>query len=284
MNILFGATGRLGRALSKKADILVSRKKIKGFEQCDYSNECLKKLMKGAERIIIATGSTKTYDKKELWKANVEVTKKIVENAPKNSLIVLASSIAVYGKDIKGIVDEKVKINPDSEYAKTKAIAEQIVEKRNGLILRLGTLYGEQFDDYYYVLRLIEKKKMPIIGNGKNNIPFTYVEDVVGCFFKDKTGIYNVVGTGASQEKILSIAAKYLGVKEPKKKVPYWIAYAYAYFNELFGNKKLTREHINILAKDRRISNKKAKKELGFKETEIEEGIKKMVRFYRNKK
>ena len=83
-------------------------------------------------------------------KSNIDATKLLVKIAKKNQVnkFLFASSCSVYGfTGEKKLINEKSKLKPISEYAKSKVLGEKIVlkEKSNKFVvncLRKGTLYG----------------------------------------------------------------------------------------------------------------------------------------------
>ena len=127
---LTGATGRVGRAvLNAIPDAVPLVRHPAGLENervVDFSNEDeLKKTLGDASVLVHIAGSVKTYDKRELWKSNFELTKRLVEALPEDARIVFASTVAVYGKKPVDVpADENTPVNPDSEYAKSKYEAE----------------------------------------------------------------------------------------------------------------------------------------------------------------
>ena len=292
-----GATGRLGQAVLKRTNAVPLVRKpsgLKGEVSTDFSREQLKKILNDATAIFHLAGSVDTLDEKKMQEANVELTKKIVESTPKECKIIFAGSISVYGKKLAQIpANENTETNPDSPYANSKHAAEDIVSGHpNHIILRIGPLYGPQFEDYQRVLSLIEKGKMRLIGRGNNRIPFVHVDDVAeviaNCINKG-TGTFVVAGEPLTQEDIFKIACKELGVQNVSKHVSVRTAVAIATLGEwkykLVGKKPtLTKEHIGILAYDRVFDCTKAKKELGFSSRSLEQGIIEMMQSYRQKK
>ncbi|HNT61099.1 MAG TPA: NAD(P)-dependent oxidoreductase, partial [Candidatus Bilamarchaeaceae archaeon] len=198
-----GASGRLGRRVLKLVDavpLVRGRKGLPGEVVTDFSAGSLREVLADAGCIIHLAGSMRFWDAKGMREANVELTRRIVENSPEKCRIVLASSISVYGKKLREIpADEATRTNPDSAYAKSKMDAEDIVRGRGGrhAILRLGTIYGPEFEDYSNILRMLEKGKMPIIGSGRNRVPFVHVEDAakaVAAAVEMGQGVYEVCG------------------------------------------------------------------------------------------
>jgi len=282
-----GASGRLGRSVLKmlpEAIPLVRRPYgLPKEKMTDFSQSDLKEMLKDAKAILHLAGSMSFDSRKVLWQANYELTKTIVDCAPPDCRIVFASSISVYGKRLAKIpADELTDCRPDTDYSKSKYASEQLVRSHpEHVILRIGTLYGPQYGDYLMVLKKIEEGKMLVIGDGKNRIPFTHVDDVAKAIVKSVDsghGTYLACGDAETQSGIYAIAAEELGVNPPSKSMPYPIAYWYAWLRNRLGKKGFSTEHIAILGSDRAFDCKKAKEELGFSPTPIKEGIAQMVR------
>lgn len=297
---LTGGSGKLGKAVVEELKknntkpILLSRRKTNLENEIVVNfkdKEKLRKVLSDCDVLIHLAGSTKFYDKKNLLEGNVELTRNLVEALPKDAKIVFASSVSVYGKKVNGIISENTEISPDSEYAKSKAEAEKIIiERGNYVILRIGPIYGKEFEDYKKFLKLIKMGLMVIFGNGKNRVSFIHVEDVAKAIvsaINKKNEIYILSGESLEQEEIYSICAKYLKVEKPKLKIPIEVALFVAYLIEkislLFNLKPfITREHILILSSDRIFNYSKAEKELGFRPKKLEDGIKELIDHYKN--
>jgi len=295
---LTGATGRLGRAVLRRVvDAIPLVRKEQGLPNeivTDFSARQLKGILNDADIIIHIAGSVQTLDEKAMVEANAGLTGRIVSAAPFGSRIIYASSISVYGKRLARLpADEMTDVYPDSPYSRSKYDAEKIVAShKDHCILRIGTIYGPGFEDYYKVLSMIEKGKMKRIGDGKNRIPFVHVDDVADAFasaLERGEGVYLICGEPMKQDEIYSVAAKALGVDAPKSEVGLTLAMLLASASELayrLGAKKptLTREHLSVLGYDRAFDCQKARKDLGFRPRDLEHGILEMVREYRAKK
>lgn len=292
-----GASGKLGRHVLKLVDavpLVRNAKGLPGEVVTDFSAESLRRILKDADCIIHLAGSMRFWDEGEMHKTNVELTKRIVENSPEGCKVVLASSISVYGKKMREMpADEATHTHPDSAYSRSKLEAEEIVRGKKGkhAILRIGTIYGPEFEDYSNILRMLEKGKMFIIGDGKNHIPFVHAEDAakaVAAAVENGQGIYVACGESKTQVEIYSIACRELGVSVPKRHVSFWMANLLGRLGELgalVGKKpKFTREHMGILGGDRAFRWERAKRELGFEPRGIEEGIKEMVKEYKKER
>ena len=117
--------------------------------------------------------------------------------------VIFASTCSVYGAQDK-LLDEASKANPLSLYATTKLEAEKLVVKHNGLVFRLGTIYG--LGDLFSRIRLdlvvniltlkaIKDGELTVFG-GDQWRPIISVKDVAEYFAEAVTnqisGIYNL--------------------------------------------------------------------------------------------
>jgi nucleoside-diphosphate-sugar epimerase len=293
---LTGASGRLGRIVLQKTGAIPIVRRQSGLKNeivSDFSEEELSRIFADADAIIHLAGSRDFLDIEKARRGNVELTKTVVSAAPENTKIVFSSSISVYGKKMAELpADESSSLHPDTAYARTKLDAEGIVsEHKNHVILRIGPVYGEGFEEYFKVLRMIEKGKMKIIGNGENRIPFVHAEDValaIANSIEKGNGIYVLVGECLSQKEIFQIAAKALGVEEPKKQVSEFLAKLFSHYqlfkkNHYGGEAVFIPEDVAVLSSDRVFNCNKARRELGFAPRPLEKGIYEMVEGYRKR-
>jgi len=151
---------------------------------------------------------------------NSETVKNLVKNF--NGKIIFLSTCSVYGAQ-EGVLDENSEVNPLSEYASSKLIAEKYLEESDAIIFRLGTLFG--ISDQFSRIRLdlvvnilttkaLVDKKMSVFG-GDQWRPLLHVKDVanaIGHNISSNTkGIFNL---HYKNFKIIEIAEKI------KEKIP----------------------------------------------------------------
>ena len=283
MIFVTGANGRLGRVVLRKVNgiPLVRRSFGLGREVVtSYDVEDLRRILRNARAVLHIAGSMKFNDKKALWEGNVEITENVVNAIPRNSKIVFASSIAVYGSNPPFMANEETDINPDTEYAKTKAIAEEIVRShRNHVILRIGTIYGVQYGEYLRMISMMCKGVVPIVGSGENRIPFVHVEDVADCFFnalkRNVRGVYVVCGKSERLNEIVKFLAKLIGKRFFTLKIPESLA-------KVIARPLGLSEHVKVLTSDRVFDTSKAMRDLNFKPREIWDGIREIVNYWRS--
>lgn len=187
--------------------------------------------------------------------------------------IIFISTCSVYGAQ-KGLLSEKSKTNPLSDYASSKLKSEKILKKKNSIIFRLGTLFG--LSDNYSRIRMdlvvntlcakaFYEKKISVFG-GEQYRPLLHVKDVARAIetglVTKKKGIYNL---SYKNSKIVDIAKK---------------------IKENFRNTKIIKTKIKFQdARNYKVSNAKAKKELLFKAVyDLDYGIKELQKIFLEKR
>lgn len=140
----------------------------------------------------------------EAWKINVEGTKNVAEACKRigAKMIFMSTDYIFDGRKLK--YTEKDKPNPLSYYAKTKLIAERVIDAlgTNYIIARSSVLYGGySTGKLNFVLWLINKlkngEKVNIVTDQHNNPTFAdrLVEILFTLYEKDASGLFNITGT-----------------------------------------------------------------------------------------
>lgn len=151
------------------------------------------------------------------YKTNIEGTISLLEVAREFSLrLVQVSTDEVYGPIVEGIASEEFPVNPTSPYAASKASGDLIAlsyYKTFGVdvvITRSSNNFGpNQYPEKFIpliIMRLMEKKKIPIYGNGKQKRDWIYVKDNIrgirDVLFQGRSGdVYNI-GSGNEMENV----------------------------------------------------------------------------------
>ena len=151
---------------------------------------------------------------------NAETVSNLIKNF--NGKIIFLSTCSVYGAQ-DGILNEDSSVNPLSEYASSKLIAEKYLKDSDAIIFRLGTLFG--IGDQFSRIRLdlvvnilttkaLQDKKMSVFG-GDQWRPLLHVKDVANAIDRtletDVNGIFNL---HHKNYKIIELAEKI------KEKIP----------------------------------------------------------------
>ena len=151
---------------------------------------------------------------------NSETVKNLVKNF--NGKIIFLSTCSVYGAQ-EGVLDENSEVNPLSEYASSKLIAEKYLEESDAIIFRLGTLFG--ISDQFSRIRLdlvvnilttkaLVDKKMSVFG-GDQWRPLLHVKDVANAIEHNiSTNTKGIFNLHYKNFKIIEIA------KKIKEKIP----------------------------------------------------------------
>jgi len=169
----------------------------------DYSK--LNKILKNYDAVVwlaalVGDGAcslnpTLTYE------INSESVKNLVSNF--KGKIIFFSTCSVYGAQ-EGVLSEESEVNPLSEYAKSKLVAEDILSNSDAIIFRLGTLFGigDEFSRIrldlvvnVLVTKALIDRKMSVFG-GEQWRPLLHVKDVANVvnhtIESSLKGIYNL--------------------------------------------------------------------------------------------
>ncbi len=304
MNILItGGTGFLGTCLTKK----LLREGHRVIVYSRHKSESIKKI--GAEQI---TGDINDKDKlnralknidavyhlaanldesnPKMYKQNIETTKNVISACKKNKIkhLLFTSSIGVLGYT-KTPATEDMPYNPTTRYEKSKAECEKLI-KTSGLpytIARITIIYGP--NKFWNQIFMAAKKGYPVIGNGSNNWHLVYIEDACSALTlmlkdKAKNQTYHIADNKAhTYLETYKIISETIGAKEPKKHIPIALIKTMALFHETKckilkqkPNVTKMRSSIDRLIRNRTVSIKKAKKELGYNpKYDLKTGMKK---------
>jgi nucleoside-diphosphate-sugar epimerase len=201
-----------------------------------FSTKVIESAIKDCDAVIHCASLINYTDWNLLKRTNVDGTKNLIEICKKYPIMrfVYISSTAVYGKKIN-FANEFTPPNPDNLYGKSKLEAERLVLENfsevPSVILRPSIIYGPTYIEYYSkVIKLAIKAKLPIIGNGKNIIPFVHAKDVASAIIKSlqtdfSIGKIYIINENVSvdQEKMINYLYELVGKGKPMK-IPVFLA------------------------------------------------------------
>lgn len=217
------------------------------------------------------------------------------------------SSISTYGHpDGAGLVlDETAPLGANlhkwSYYSRAKVEAEKLAREAHAkgevplTVIKPSWLYGPR--DRASMPRLIKAirgGKIKILGDGNNRLNLTYAgNEAEGCILaatspKGLGETYNLSNDGViTQAEYFGKIAQCLGIKADMRKVPYKVAYGFAFLQELVGhlvNRKtpplVTRYSVWLMGRRCFFSAEKARRELGWQPTVgYDQGIDQSVRW-----
>jgi nucleoside-diphosphate-sugar epimerase len=207
-----GASGFIGKHLAKelseKHDIIclvresTKKQDLEFLEKLgcklvygDISDrKILEKKMKGVDAVFHLAGGgyvSTTFKKgyQELRKLNVESTRIVFETAAKLKIkrFVHFSSISAMGIIVEQSLDEDSECKPKTPHEvcklETEKIAEAFKDKMLVTIIRPGIVYGPfgMNSEVLQLSKMLKKKLFIIPGNGKNIMPWVYVDDIVNA-------------------------------------------------------------------------------------------------------
>lgn len=320
--LVTGASGRLGRVivallLKKRFDVTAlclsekEKKLVPIGAQVVYADltaplSIPPKIFENCFAVVHAAGLV-DYEASEdkLRRVNVTGTRNLLDLCVVCGVkrFVHFSSTSVMGKHLRKMpADESTQCNPEDLYGWSKFYSEQVVNSFAGklecVILRPPVLYGEGFSEGFFpVLTMLEKKRMLVMGSGGNFIPLLHVEDaalaaLLALKRKNAAGETFIITSGEkhTQEELLVLASKELGVANPKLHLPARgikaAIFLLRFFQKAVGKKpKLQEQFVDVLASNRVFDTSKAKRILGFKPTHLmKNGMKEMVKYYRSVK
>lgn len=304
--LVTGASGFIGRYIVK--DLLNHGYEVRAFVRKKVEiegaeifigditkKETIEKALSSIDAVFHNAAYASDYGKKEdFYRVNIEGTKNVANACMKKEIkkMVYTSSAGIYGfpNTNEWITEESPK-KPINVYQKTKLLSEDLLQKYDMplTIIRPPLVLGAGGKASFLLLSKIEKGKLSYIGSGDNYITIAHAADVAQCLRlalekgKDKEA-YNVVSFICTVKQLFEEVAARLGVKEPRRHIPYALAYIAAILSEIFSKEpSLTKFRVKSFGTTRRISCEKAKKELGFKAMyDLKATVEDMVRWYKN--
>lgn len=321
--LVTGATGFIGRhiirdLLKQGYKIRILSRNLKSFNdnikviKGDITNaNSLKKACSDVDYVLHLAALTNvdkfTPNQHALFKKiNVNGTINLLNACDDVERFIHFSSIDALGIIEDKVLNENSEANPSRPYEISKYESELKVkkyEKENGIpttILRPALVYGEgEIIDLMKInvvvlqmCKMIKKHIFPIIGSGKNHLPFTHVKNIVDgtlLALNSKKAIGQTYFLGDERSYSLNETVKIIsdiqGVKFPGFHIPKPIAYTAAFFFETIGNllkvnPPLSKSGIEYITANRLFSIKKAKIDFNYNPINLKEGLKRTIEWY----
>lgn len=121
----------------------------------------------------------------KLFEVNVKLTDQLLKHFNFSKFIYI-SSVSVY-KPVKEVISETSEIEPQSYYAQTKYLAEQLTLNTNGCVIRLSSLFGAGMKENTiipnYVNQALHNNSIEVWGDGQRTQNYIAVEDA--CHYID---------------------------------------------------------------------------------------------------
>jgi nucleoside-diphosphate-sugar epimerase len=236
---------------------------------------------------------------KDAYDVNVVGTKNVIDAFPNAKLFIYISSASVYGsKNSELVITEKSPAGKNllNDYSRTKYEAERIVMNSSSpsrVILRPHIIYG--LGDKNILPRLLKARRFGyflILGNGKNHISLTHVDNLVGAIVRLVNSdnhfdgeIFNIADDKTdSVESTIDALKKSLNITEKNFHIPRILAvsvgYLFEYVSKIVGLKHsplITPYIVEQMTSDHIIDCSKARKTFGYSpEVEYPEGFKRL--------
>lgn len=184
-------------------------------------------------------GVRNSLDKpQEYFDCNILTHQSILEFCRKMKInkFFYASSSSIYGNSNIPFKENKIITRPESIYASTKLICENLSYayshnyKLQTIGLRFFTVYGSygrpDMAYFDFTEKIINNKKITLFNEGKNYRDFTYIDDLIGMFckilFSEKNDLFDIYNIGSSNPistiNFLKTLEKIIGKKALIKK------------------------------------------------------------------
>lgn len=253
----------------------------------------------GCEAVVHCAALVKVWarERQEFDRTNLEGLKNAADAAREAGarLIYTSSFIALGPTDGRVFEEDTPRLvqHFHNDYERTKWLADQLARhlaKEGFPIVRLypGVVYGPgALSAGNHVVELLLKHargKLPgLLGRGDRRMCLAYVKDVVSGFIAalerapDGSG-YILGGENRTTRELFETFARASGIAPPRRKIPFWLAAAVGKVGrwraELTGSEpEMTDEVVGIYTHDWAYSSSRAQKDLGYRITSFEQGI-----------
>ena len=243
-------------------------------------------------------------DPAEMYRANVEGTRAILEAARKSNVrrVVYTSSVATMGFTSNGQpADENSPVSLDNmigPYKRSKFMAEQVAieASRAGqdiVIVNPSTPVGERdikpTPSGRIVVDFLKKKFPAYVDTGLNLVDATEcARGHIAALEKGRSGErYILGGENLTLKQILDKLAAITGLPSPNIRVPYVMALATGVVDEIFTGRirgrepRATIDAVRMGRKKMFVSSAKAERELGWKHVPVDEALMRAVEWFR---
>jgi dihydroflavonol-4-reductase len=265
----------------------------------------IEKAMAGCDVVFHVAADYRLWvrDPEQMYRANVEGTRAILDAARKNGVrrVVYTSSVATMGFTSNGRpADEDSPVSLDhmiGHYKRSKFMAEQVAIDvgRGGMdvvVVNPSTPVGAQDIKPTPTGRIIVdflKKKFPAyVDTGLNLVDVTVcARGHVAALEKGRSGErYILGGENLTLKQILDKLAAITGLPSPKVRVPYVVALATGVVDEVVTGRILRREPratidaVRMGRKKMFVSCGKAERELGWKTVPVDDALRRAVEWF----
>lgn len=321
--LVTGATGFTGRALARRllADGHAVTLPVRRPEACEdlaaLGAEVVRADLRDRDALFAAArGAGVVYHVAALYRTagvpdsayrdvNVEGTRHLLEAAVAAGVprFVHCSTIGVHGSVEHPPADETAPLKPGDIYQVTKLEAERLAlsfarEGRLAVsVVRPAGIYGPGDLRFLKMFRMIQQRRMLVLGSGRPCLHLVYVDDLVDGFLLAATrpeavGEAFIIGgeTYLPLNDLFALVAGKLGVPPPRLHFPIWPVWLLGAAVEAvcvpFGvEPPLYRRRVDFFRKSRAFSIGKARRLLGYSpRVGLSEGFDRTIAWYRQQR
>jgi 2-alkyl-3-oxoalkanoate reductase len=263
--------------------------------------------LNGVDRVLHCAARTGPWGREpEYFRTNVRGVDVLVKAAMAAGVrrIVHVSSITVHGNDVRGQADEDAAVRGEpNPYSRSKVAGERVLQRwitHQGApvtIVRPGWIYGPRdVASFARIARMIEARRMFLVGSGVNHLPLIHVRDVAqGILLASEAPAASrrcyllVNDEPVTQRQFLAAIADELGAPAPALHVPYQLLLTAGALSENLS-RLVRRRHpppimrygVQMLGAENRFVITRARRELGFSpQVSLRDGVRESIRWYR---
>jgi len=271
----------------------------------DYSRpETLENAVTGMDAVFHLAGVISGENWESYRRGNVEATRHLIEACvhatPRPASFILVSSISAAGPGPEGVFRKETDPGqPQSFYGRSKKMAEEAVlsvaSEIPVVVIRPPNVLGPRQKELLQAIRMIKKRIVPVLGNGRLQTSVVYVEDLVRILMavadlrRTPRSLYYVCHPRACAWRDITAEIRgELGIRSPVLKVPYQIQIAFAALAEGLARltstrPRISREHIRAARSQYWLFDGSAiEHDLGLRaDTDMQTAIRRTVSWYR---
>ena len=271
------------------------------------STASLRSALKGVDIVLHCAARTGPWGLEQAYmRTNVQALELLVHAAQAAGVqrIVHVSSITVHGNDVGGWADEQTPFREEhNPYSRSKIAGERLLQRMVTelrapvTIVRPGWIYGPRdIASTARIARMLESKRMVLIGSGENHLPLIYVRDVArGMLLAGQAPEaigrpYLLVNDEpVTQREFVGALAAELDVPAPTRHLPYELLLRAGAVSESLGRlahirrpPPVMRYGLQLLGGENRFTISRARRELSFApEVSLKDGVRRTVDWYR---
>jgi nucleoside-diphosphate-sugar epimerase len=275
MLLITGSSGFVGNNLLN----YLKDYRISTVNREQLNNPAIEQLSNSAAVIHLAGKAhdlKKTSNPEEYYQVNYELTKKLYDTFLKSDAkkFIFISSVKASADQVEGILTEEHQPNPQTDYGKSKLMAEQYIKEqalpdgKSYYILRPCMIHGPGNKGNLNLLYKFVQKGIPYpLAAFENKRSFLSIENL--CFViknllenEVASGVYNVAdGEALSTNKVVEILAQSSNKKAKLWKIPAGLIKRMAKIGDVF-KLPLNSERLQKLTESYVVSNEKIKSAL----------------------